>query len=160
MTSRELVKATIEFKNTNGRAPRDLWTLDWASIHYPNELAAIRQKYPNDYAGLPVEYKEHSKVEKGHPTEVGQYIDPWGSIFTNVQRGVIGVPQPLPLLPLEPPRGRQSRGSRQWVRRADGARGGKARREGGVCDPAPLHRVRGAAPQQGRLRQPYGCGKA
>jgi len=95
MTSRELVKATMEFKNTNARAPRDLWTLDWASIHYPNELAAIRRKYPNDYAGLPVEYKEHSKVEKGHPTEVGQYIDPWGSIFTNVQRGVIGeVKQP------------------------------------------------------------------
>ena len=76
MTSRELVKNTLEFKNTNGRAPRDLWTLDWASIHYPNELAEIRRKYPNDYAGLPVEYKEHSKVEKATPPRLASTLIP------------------------------------------------------------------------------------
>ncbi len=38
MTSRELVHATLEFRNTEGRVPRDLWTLPWANQNYPNEL--------------------------------------------------------------------------------------------------------------------------
>ena len=96
MTSRELVKQTMEFQNTNGRAPRDLWCLDWASIYYEKELAEIRKNYPNDYAGVHTVYKQESAVENGHPTEIGTYVDAWGCVFKNIQRGVIGeVKQPI-----------------------------------------------------------------
>lgn len=90
MTSRSLVKETLEFRNTEHRAPRDLWTLDWAVHHYPNELQAIKEKYTADMATVKTAYRENSKVEKGIITEVGEYTDPWGCTFTNVQRGVIG----------------------------------------------------------------------
>lgn len=90
MNSRELVKNTLEFKNTSCRAPRELWTLDWAEHHYPTELAQIKEKYPNDIAGVYTEYHEVSPVEKGNITEIGRYTDPWGCTFTNLQRGVVG----------------------------------------------------------------------
>ena len=35
MTSRELVLSTLEFRNTEGRVPRQLWTLPWAANRYP-----------------------------------------------------------------------------------------------------------------------------
>lgn len=34
MTSKELVLRTLEFRNTEGRAPRQLWTLPWATEHH------------------------------------------------------------------------------------------------------------------------------
>ena len=86
----------LEFQNTSGRAPRDLWCLDWASIYYEKELAEIRKNYPNDYAGVHPVYKQESAVESGHPTEIGTYVDAWGCVFKNIQRGVIGeVKQPI-----------------------------------------------------------------
>jgi len=90
MTSRSLVKDTLEFKNTNNRAPRDLWFLDWAKYHYPNELSAITEAYPNDIDYPNTIYSQCSPVEKGQATEIGAYTDAWGCNFTNVQRGVIG----------------------------------------------------------------------
>jgi len=90
MTSRELVRKTLEFTNTNGRAPRDLWTLPWAEIHHGPALAEIYEKYPMDYGGLHVDYAQRSAVESGQATEVGTYVDAWGCTFTNVFRGVIG----------------------------------------------------------------------
>lgn len=96
MTSRELVKNTLEFKNYNGRAPRDLWNLAWAEFHHGEALKKIREEYPSDFGGLSVDFAEVSRVERGVPHEVGTYIDPWGCVFTNIQRGVIGeVKHPL-----------------------------------------------------------------
>jgi len=96
MTSRELVKRTLEFSNTDGRAPQTLWVLDWARIHYNNELNLILEKYPSDYASPHTVYKEQSTVQRGHPTEIGEYVDPWGCTFTNIHRGVIGeVKEPI-----------------------------------------------------------------
>ena len=96
MTSRELVKNTLEFKNYNGRAPRDLWNLAWAEFHHGEALKKIREDYPSDFGGLSVDFAEVSRVEQGVPHEVGTYIDPWGCVFTNIQRGVIGeVKHPL-----------------------------------------------------------------
>lgn len=96
MTSRELVRRTMEFRNTDARAPRDLWVLPWASIHHGAALADIRRRYPNDYGGVPVVLKETSPVEKGDPCAIGEYTDPWGCTFLNIQQGVIGeVKQPL-----------------------------------------------------------------
>ena len=65
MTSRELVKRTLEFTNTSGRAPRDLWLLDWATDRYQNEIDAIRARYPSDYMSPNVVYAERSAVERG-----------------------------------------------------------------------------------------------
>ncbi|MBQ2749115.1 MAG: methyltransferase [Clostridia bacterium] len=90
MTSRELVYKTLSFENTNQRAPRDLWSLDWARIHHGEALKDIMTRYPGDISGVRVIYHEKSPVEKGHSTELGEYVDPWGCRFTNIQRGVIG----------------------------------------------------------------------
>lgn len=96
MTSRELVRQTIEFRNTHDRAPRDLWCLPWAEHHHGVYLGAIRDRYPNDFGAVPVTYREASPVEHGLPYEVGDYYDAWGCHFVNIHRGVIGeVKEPL-----------------------------------------------------------------
>ena len=96
MTSRELVRNTLEFRNSHCRAPRDLWTLPWADLHHGEALSEIRKRFPNDYGGVPVIYKESSAVETGDPYAVGDYVDPWGCPFINIQPGVIGeVKHPL-----------------------------------------------------------------
>lgn len=96
MTSRELVRNTLEFRNSHCRAPRDLWTLPWADLHHGEALSEIRRRFPNDYSGIPVIYKESSAVETGDPYAAGEYTDPWGCTFLNIQPGVIGeVKHPL-----------------------------------------------------------------
>jgi hypothetical protein len=40
MTSRELVVDTLEFRDPP-RVPRHLWTLPWAGLTWPDELAAL-----------------------------------------------------------------------------------------------------------------------
>lgn len=96
MTSRELVRNTLEFRNFNCRAPRDLWTLPWADLHHGEALSEIRKRFPNDYGGVPVIYRETSPVETGDPYAAGEYTDPWGCTFLNIQPGVIGeVKHPL-----------------------------------------------------------------
>lgn len=95
MTSRELVLRTLEFHNTDGRVPRQLWALPWADIYYPAEMEALRRDFVWDIGGPPVQYAEPPRT-KGWPTEVGEYVDDWGCLFTNLQRGVVGeVKQPL-----------------------------------------------------------------
>jgi hypothetical protein len=44
MTSRELVKAALEFASPQ-RIPRQLWFLPWASARYPNEPAPNPTKF-------------------------------------------------------------------------------------------------------------------
>lgn len=54
MTSRELVNATLEFRNETGIVPRQMWVLPWAEKNYGKELERIRTLYPDDFAGPPV----------------------------------------------------------------------------------------------------------
>jgi uroporphyrinogen decarboxylase len=90
MTSRQLVIKTLEFKNSEGVIPRDLWTLPWAGNHYPEQLAKIQQDFPSDFGGISdPEYAAFPKTA-GDPYETGEYTDEWGCIFKNVQQGVIG----------------------------------------------------------------------
>jgi uroporphyrinogen decarboxylase len=97
MTSRELVRAALEFRNPP-RVPRDLWELPWAQVHYPEELKRIREDFVWDFGGVRAQYREAPAVEEGCQTEVGRYVDPWGCVFTNILRGVIGeVKQPIVL---------------------------------------------------------------
>lgn len=87
-TSREVVKNTLGFERPD-RIARQLWVLPWASNHYPDQLAVIQQKYPDDFIGPPNVYRP-SPITKGDPCVVGDYIDEWGCVFENVQAGIIG----------------------------------------------------------------------
>jgi uroporphyrinogen decarboxylase len=86
-SSRNLIRKTLEF-DAPSRVPRDIWTLPWANIHYPVQLADLFQRFPNDIQGCPS--SGYTSPVQGDPYELGTYIDEWGSIFYNNQRGVIG----------------------------------------------------------------------
>lgn len=89
MTSRELVNATLEFRNETGIVPRQMWVLPWAEKNYGKELERIRTLYPDDFAGPPVILDKQPPVT-GDPYAVGEYVDEWGCRFTNIHDGVIG----------------------------------------------------------------------
>lgn len=95
MTSRELVIRTLEFRNRTGRVPRDLWTLPWAALHYPEELRALQKDFDWDIDSPPVFYAEEPRTQ-GNPTEPGEFVDEWGCRFVNLERGIIGeVKEPM-----------------------------------------------------------------
>lgn len=95
MTPRELVHATMEFRNKDGRVPRDLWTLPWATKRYPDMMKKLRTEFPDDIATAPNILKNPG-VERGDSCAVGEYIDAWGCRFYNIHPGVIGeVKDPL-----------------------------------------------------------------
>ena len=89
MTSRDLVKATLEFENKTGRVPRQMWTLPWAEIYAADMLHKIRRDFPDDISGAPGILASPT-ISKGDPYTVGTYVDEWGCVFTNIQSGVIG----------------------------------------------------------------------
>jgi len=94
MTSRELVKRTLEFDGPE-RVARHLWALPWADYNHPKELEQIRAKYPDDIVMPPTVYKDQP-VTKGDQYAVGFYTDEWGCEFENKQAGIIGeVRQPM-----------------------------------------------------------------
>lgn len=96
MTSRELVLRTLEFRNTTGKVPREVWTLPWARMTYGQEFDRIMQDFPNDILTARPKMHETSRVSKGDMHKVGIYVDDWGCIFENKQDGIIGeVKEPL-----------------------------------------------------------------
>ncbi|MCL2461366.1 MAG: methyltransferase, partial [Defluviitaleaceae bacterium] len=90
MTSRELVYATLEFRNNTGAAPRNLWTLGWAADHYPDELRKINEDFPDDFVQGP--YTEYAQTCRtaGSPHEIGDWTDEWGCRWTRLERGLAG----------------------------------------------------------------------
>jgi len=94
MTSRELMKRTLEFDRPE-RVPRDLWLLPWATDNHPAEVERIQRDFPNDIVHAPAVYGTQP-VTTGDPCTIGTYIDEWGCIFENRQNGIIGeVKEPL-----------------------------------------------------------------
>ena len=94
MTPREIVKATLEFKDPP-RVPRQLWSLPWAAIHHGKALDAIVRDFPSDFGGA-VGAERTLPPTQGDPYELGTHVDMWGARFLNRQRGVIGeVKEPL-----------------------------------------------------------------
>ncbi len=89
MTSRELVYETLEFRNISHRVPRHMWTLPWSMSRYPEVYRFMEEQYPDDIVSAPNILKTplHSI---GDPYAAGSYTDPFGSVFENVQPGVIG----------------------------------------------------------------------
>lgn len=94
MNSKELVYHTLEFSKPQ-RVPRQLWLLPWAQNHFPNELSRIQQRFPDDIVHVPG-FLRQIPVTKGNAFEIGFYVDEWGCLFDNKQRGIVGeVKEPL-----------------------------------------------------------------
>ena len=89
MTSRELVYATLEFRNKSGRVPRQMWLLPWAEIHHGDMIKKIQTEFEEDIVTAPVSLKKPT-VTKGDPYKVGEYIDDWGCRFSNIHEGIFG----------------------------------------------------------------------
>lgn len=89
MTSKELVIRTLEFRNTDGRVPRELWTLPWASDRYPEVIDRMNKEFPWDIVSPRVEYAQKG-ISSGDAYVIGEYVDDWGCRFQNIQPGVIG----------------------------------------------------------------------
>lgn len=94
MTSRERVKRALEFKEPD-RVPRDLWVLPMAEKKYKTEIEKIKRRFPLDIVGP--EYNPPLKdFTRGEKHGVGIYVDEWGCVFKNLQRGIMGeVKEPL-----------------------------------------------------------------
>ncbi|MCX7018779.1 MAG: uroporphyrinogen decarboxylase family protein [bacterium] len=93
-TPRELVYQCLEFRNPP-RAPRQLWLLPWAEKHHRAELEKIRSDFPPDIIHIGGRLRT-PPITKGNPYEIGEYVDDWGCVFTNIQEGVVGeVREPL-----------------------------------------------------------------
>lgn len=93
ITSRNLVQQTICFERPR-RIPRQIWLLPWATYQYPEEVKSLTERFPDDIITSPGFHKQPFSIV-GDPYSIGTYIDEWGCIFENCQRGVIGeVKQP------------------------------------------------------------------
>lgn len=90
MTSRELVKATLEFRNTEGRTPRHLWALPWAWIYDKEKFDQVNNKYEWDIGVPQTVYKKASPAAFGDMCAKGESADDWGCLFTNHQDGIVG----------------------------------------------------------------------
>lgn len=94
ITPREIVYRTLNFASPP-RAPRQLWVLPWANLHYPEEVARIHNDFPDDIIFADPHLKEKPKTS-GDMWNVGRFIDEWGCTFENVQVGIQGeVKNPL-----------------------------------------------------------------
>lgn len=89
MTSKELVLRTLEFKNTDGRVPRQLWSLPWANLYCQDMMDKLERDFTWDMSGPSVTLAQRP-VTKGDAYTPGEYIDEWGCVFSNIQPGVIG----------------------------------------------------------------------
>ena len=89
MTSRELVRRTLEF-DAPPTVPRQAWILPWAEERYPDAVARLRREYPDDLMAAPGLYRAPLPVS-GSRYEKGIYIDEWGCRFENIHGGVIGI---------------------------------------------------------------------
>jgi uroporphyrinogen decarboxylase len=87
-TPREIFTRCLRFQNPE-RIPRDLWLLPWAEMQFPDKVMELKRLYPPDIIDAPNVYRASPRV-KGDPYEPGLYVDEWGSVFTNIQRGAIG----------------------------------------------------------------------
>jgi len=101
MTSRELVKRTLEFASPE-RIPRDVSILPWATLNYPEEVKQIQDDFPNDIIGAPPLYTEvpdtviQAYAPDGAVYGLSPFVDLWGCRFEKTVRGVIGeVKEPL-----------------------------------------------------------------
>ena len=87
-TPRQLVRQTLEFAGP-ARVPRQLWLLPWASLHYPDEVAALQRRFPDDIVSCP-SFLATSPAMQGDRHGGGTHVDEWGCTFVGLQAGIIG----------------------------------------------------------------------
>lgn len=76
ISSKELVLSTLEFRNTEGRIPRQLWWLPWAQDHYPDMMKKLSNDFEWDF-DYPEVILTQTPIIKGDPHAVGGYTDEW-----------------------------------------------------------------------------------
>lgn len=89
MTSKERVLATLQFSNREERIPRQLWSLPWAMEHCPEMMERLAGDFEWDFDGPDTVFGQMPATQ-GDPYAIGEYVDEWGCIFTNIHGGVIG----------------------------------------------------------------------
>jgi uroporphyrinogen decarboxylase len=90
MTPRERVIRTLRFEGVD-RPARDVWTLPAAFFGREAELQALLDQYPRDFGSSG--YVD--PVDESPLYQPGDWTDPWGSRWANIQPGMIGeVKQP------------------------------------------------------------------
>jgi len=85
LTSRERVIRTLRFEGVD-RPARDIWTLPAAFFGREEELQALFDQYPSDFGSSG--YRE--PVDETPLYFPGEWTDPWGSRWINIQAGMIG----------------------------------------------------------------------
>jgi uroporphyrinogen decarboxylase len=86
MTGKERVLKTLAFQEAD-RIPLDLWILPAARMRHGEQLDALLEKYEFDIAQIAGPFDHGWTPEYYTP---GKYTDPWGSVWTNRQAGIIG----------------------------------------------------------------------
>lgn len=86
MNSKERVLATLEFKKPD-RIPKDMWILPAAKTKYGMRLENLCKESDLDIVSIVGPF-DHGFTKEYF--ELGEYIDPWGSKWSNIQAGIIG----------------------------------------------------------------------
>lgn len=86
MDSRERVLKTLAFENPD-KIPVDLWILPAARAEYGNRLEQCLKENERDIISLVGPF-DHGFTKAYY--EYGTFKDPWGSVWTNIQPGIIG----------------------------------------------------------------------
>ncbi|MFN2200228.1 MAG: uroporphyrinogen decarboxylase family protein [Caldilineaceae bacterium] len=103
ITSRERVRRALRRAHPD-RAPRELWALPGIEMFRKDELNALLEQYPSDFAapdvttgaGPDVRYGTGYRTS-GTPNMIGTYVDEWGCPFVVAEHGVIGEVKEPPL---------------------------------------------------------------
>ncbi|MDY0287280.1 MAG: uroporphyrinogen decarboxylase family protein [Sphaerochaeta sp.] len=86
MTSKERVLHTLNFEGVD-RLAKDIWILPAARIQHGGALEELVAAYDSDIAQMCAPF-DHAYTPEYY--QVGKYMDPWGSEWTNIQEGIIG----------------------------------------------------------------------
>lgn len=86
MNSRERVLAALEFR-TPDRIPRDVWVLPAAKMEYGERLEKLLADSDLDIASFTGPF-DHGFTPEYY--QMGKYKDPWGSVWSNINPGIIG----------------------------------------------------------------------
>lgn len=93
-TGRQAVLDTLNFNNPS-RVPHQIWDVPWTYDHYPQQMKEVRERFPDDIVWCP-RFLKVDPPTQGDQYEIGQYVDEWGCVFENRQKGIIGeVKEPM-----------------------------------------------------------------
>lgn len=87
MNGRERIVAALEGRGPD-RIPRVYTPVPGWLHNFPGVMERLEARYPQDV--VPNGYRLPPGATSGDPFAVGEYIDEWGCVFTNVQAGIIG----------------------------------------------------------------------